>query len=81
MLTRFEVTVGGRLGPVFRAALQPCHVDQSRVWTILVTTGAEETDVTDLVGRLTSQGLSVEGVIAHDDPEQGDVEGPSRLPR
>jgi hypothetical protein len=62
----FEVTVEGRLGPVFRAALQPCHVDESRVCTILVTTGEAPGDVAELIGLLGARGVRVQDVIVHD---------------
>ena len=66
----FEVTVGGELGPVFRHALRPCRVSEARLYTILVTTRADRTDVADLVRHLASCGVPVQDVIVHDPPEE-----------
>jgi hypothetical protein len=62
----FEVTVEGRLGPVFRAALRPCHVAESTVYTILVATDAAERDIADLVRLLETRGVRVQDLILHD---------------
>jgi hypothetical protein len=62
----FEVTVEGRLGPVFRSALHPCHVAESRLCTILVTRGKPRRDIAELVRLLEDRGVRVQDVIVHD---------------
>jgi hypothetical protein len=61
----FEVTVEGRIGPVFRAALRPCHVAESTVYTILLATGAPQRDIADLVRLLETRGVRVQDLILH----------------
>ena len=71
MEQRFEVTVAGRLGPVFRAALRPCWVSESERSTVLLTGPQAPADLAELVALLTSQGIHVQSVVAREPPESG----------
>lgn len=58
----FELTVEGEVGPVLRSALRPSCVAEGRPCTILRTTASADTDLTDLVKLLDSEGLKIESV-------------------
>lgn len=55
----YEITVLGGLGPMLRAALEPCRTSPSDVSTILLVTSADDKDLIEVVRRLAMVGLEI----------------------
>lgn len=55
----YEIVVLGGLGPVLRAALEPCRTTPAEVSTIARVTGAEDQDLIEVMRRLAMMGLEI----------------------
>jgi hypothetical protein len=61
----YEIIVLGALGPVLRAAIEPCRTTTSGVNTIVRLTRQDE-DLVEMVRELGSAGLEVTDVLVVD---------------
>ena len=62
----YEISVVGGLGPVLRAALEPCTTATSGINTIIQVTRQDADDLVEVVRVLGSAGLEITDVIVVD---------------